>query len=41
LQKVPRIARGPGQGPHTLAQLVLNLRFKLLLQLGEQGGLKQ
>jgi hypothetical protein len=41
LQKVPRIARGPGHGPHALTQLVLDLRLKLLLQLIEQGRLKQ
>jgi hypothetical protein len=41
LQKVTRIACGPGHGPHALAQLVLDLRFKLLLQLSERGRLKK
>ena len=41
LQEVPCIARGPSHGPHALAQLVLDLRFDLRLQLREQGRWKK
>jgi hypothetical protein len=41
MQKVPRIARGPGHGPHALTQLVLDLRFQVRLQLRAQRGLEK